>query len=346
MTATPRLQMRQLTKSFEGVDALTDVTFEVGSGEVHAVCGENGAGKSTLIKILTGVLHPDRGSVLLDGRPLTLGRVAVAEAAGIAAIHQESPIFPDLNAVDNLFVGRELTRGRGLFLDCAAMRGQAAERFAQLGEAIDLGRPVGQLPLAQRQMVAVARALQRQCRLLIMDEPTASLSARETRVLLQVVRQLRRDGVSVLYVSHRLEEVFEIADRVTVLRDGALVATTPTGELTSGQLIQQMVGREIAELGCRHERANGFGPVRLQVNDLSRSNAFAGVTLNVHAGEIVALAGLVVRDVRKSRDAFLASTNTTRVMSGSTGSVVHRVRPRPRWPRGWRWCPRIVSNKV
>jgi len=287
------IRITDLSKSYGGVRALSDVSLDIRAAEVHALCGENGAGKSTLIKILSGVTRPDAGSVLMDGQPLPLGSVPAAEARGVAVLHQESTVFPDLDAVDNLFVGRELRRCGGLLLNRAAMRQQTRELLAQLGEQIDPMRPVGELPLAQRQMVAMARALSRRCRLLIMDEPTASLSARETQVLLQLVRQFRAQGVSVLYVSHRLDEVFEIADRVTVLRDGQRVDTRETSTITTSDVIQMMVGREASELVGRHEHPGPIGPPVLTVQGLTRAGVFQDVSFSVRAGEVVGLAGLI-----------------------------------------------------
>ncbi|MFO1092928.1 MAG: sugar ABC transporter ATP-binding protein [Planctomycetaceae bacterium] len=291
--AEPLIRVTQLCKSYGGVRALSDVNLEIQAGEVHALCGENGAGKSTLIKVLSGVTSPDSGSVLVDGRPLPLGSVPGTEAMGVSVMHQESTVFPDLNTVDNLFVGRELRRGGGLLLDRPAMRRQARELLARLGEQFDPMRPVGELTVAQRQMVAMARALLRRCRLLIMDEPTASLSARETHVLLQLVRQLRGEGVSVLYVSHRLEEVFQIADRVTVLRDGQLVDTRKISAITTDELIRLMVGRTAADLVSRDQHPPAHGEIVLRVDGLTRAGAFQDISFTVRAGEIVGLAGLV-----------------------------------------------------
>ncbi|MBX3438984.1 MAG: sugar ABC transporter ATP-binding protein [Planctomycetaceae bacterium] len=287
------IRVKKLSKSYGGVQALNGVSLEIHAGEVHALCGENGAGKSTLIKILSGVVEPDAGSILIDDQPLSLGNVQATEAQGVSVVHQESTVFPDLNAVDNLFVGRELRRGRGLLIDRREMKRQTHELLSRLGEPIDPDRPVGELPIAQRQMVAMARALSRHCRLLILDEPTASLSARETQVLLQLVRQFRSDGVSVLYVSHRLEEVFQIADRVTILRDGQRVDTREVSTVDTDELIRMMVGREAAELVGRHEHPGTLGDVVLRVDGLSREGGFHDVSLTVRAGEIVGLAGLV-----------------------------------------------------
>jgi rhamnose transport system ATP-binding protein len=287
------VRVANLAKSYGGVQALRDVNIELRHGEIHALCGENGAGKSTLIKCLTGVETPDAGSILMDGQPLPLGDVRASEAAGIAVIHQESTAFGDLNAIDNVFVGREPRRLWGLLLDRKRMRQEAAAVLNRLGQPFDLHRPVAELPLALRQTVAMARALSQRCCLLIMDEPTSSLSARETDVLLAIIRRLRAEGVTILYVSHRLEEVFAIADRVTVLRDGEHVGTCRIGDVQQGDLVRMMVGREIEELARRHEHAGRSGDVRLEVKNLCKSSAFQDISLCVRAGEIVGLAGLV-----------------------------------------------------
>jgi len=273
------------------VHALRSLSFDIAAGEVHALCGENGAGKSTLIRLLTGVVSPDEGEIHVRGQSLKTGSVRDSEDAGIAVMHQESSIFPDLNATDNIFVGREITWCNGLLLDRARMKQRTRELLSRLGASVDLESPVGELPLAQQQMVALARALSRECRLLIMDEPTASLSARETETLLNVVRQLRADGVSILYVSHRLEEIFKIADRVTVLRDGQYVSTRRVTELDVATVIQLMVGRSIDE--AQRIDSQFKREAVLEVEQLTRRGAFKDVTFSVHSGEIVGLAGLV-----------------------------------------------------
>lgn len=289
----PLIRVSGLSKSFGGVHALKTVSIEIAKGEIHALCGENGAGKSTLIKSLTGVVIPEEGTITIDGNPLTLGNVQASEAAGIAVIHQESTAFPNLNTLDNIFVGREPFKSGGLFLDKARMRREANETLKRLGQDFDIDCPVIELSVAQRQMVAMARALSQQCRFLILDEPTASLSARETDSLLAIVRQLRDEGVTVLYVSHRLAEIFAIADRVTVLRDGGCVDTQAVADLNRNALICLMVGRELDELTQRHEHAGEPGEVRLEVCGLTSPGVFHDINLGIHAGEIVGLAGLV-----------------------------------------------------
>ncbi|GMV89826.1 MAG: hypothetical protein AMXMBFR81_27570 [Chthonomonas sp.] len=238
--ADPLLQIRGLSKSYGGVRALDGLDLEVWLGEVHAIMGENGAGKSTLNKLLCGVVAPDAGEVLLDGVTLPFGSVAEAERAGVAIVHQESAAFPDLTAAENHQIMREPTRW-GVLLDRRAMRERTEASLRSVGEAFELDRPMGGMSLAQRQMVAIARALDQRCRLLILDEPTASLSVREADALFEAVRRIRESGVGVLFVSHRLDEVFAIADRVTVLRDGRWVATAPVAEVDRDTLVRWML---------------------------------------------------------------------------------------------------------
>ena len=291
---TPLIHIRDISKSYGGVHALRGVSMDIARGEVHALCGENGAGKSTLIKILSGSVTPDSGQITVDSRPLSLGSVRASESAGIAVIHQESVAFPHLSAYDNIFVGREPKKLAGLFLDRARMRRETRELLARLGEAnaFDPARPVGELSVAQSQMVGMARALSHDCRLLIMDEPTASLSERETRTLFNLINQFRKQGVSILYVSHRLDEVFALADRVTVFRDGKYVATEPIANHTREKLIQQMVGRELLAVDST-QQSRTIGNVILDVRNLSRAGVFQDISFHLRAGEIVGMAGLV-----------------------------------------------------
>jgi len=286
---SPFLKITGLTKSYGGVHALSGVDLDINAGSIHALMGENGAGKSTFIKCLAGVVQPDRGEIQIDGSPIALGDIQTSEAAGIVAMHQESTAFAHLDAVDNIFVGRELKRGP--FLDRAGMERETRLLMDRLGEKIDIKRPLQELSLAQRQMVGMARALSHKSRLLIMDEPTASLSARETEALFRVMRQLQSEGVAILYISHRLEEVFELADRVTVLRDGRHVLTSDIGEVDRDALIRLMVGRDMLV----EERSGGpsGSPVVLQVDRLTQPGTFRDISFQVRAGEIVGLAGLV-----------------------------------------------------
>lgn len=273
---------------YAGVHALECVSLEIERGEVHALCGENGAGKSTLIKCLSGVATPESGLIKVDKSRLCFGSVSESESLGITVIHQESTSFPDLSAVDNVFVGRELRNRFGL-LDHRRMRDETQKLLTALGEDFDILCPLAELSLANRQMVSIARALSRECKLLIMDEPTASLSLRETDVLMRTVKRLKNQGVTVLYVSHRLNEIFELADRVSVLRDGRHVETCKTSQIREVDLIRLMVGREPSR---GQEVRRKLGDTRLEVRELS-GGQFRNVSMSIRAGEIVGLAGLV-----------------------------------------------------
>lgn len=289
----PLVRIENAGKAYSGFHALQDITLDIRPGETCGLCGENGAGKSTLIKILTGAVAPTTGAVRVGEAILPGGNVTAAEAAGIAVIHQEPITFGHLNAVENIFVGREMTRAGGLLLDHAAMRREARRLLGSLGIGLDLRQPVGEMSLGNRQMVAVARALLGRCRLLILDEPTASLSAHEARTLLNTVKTLRKQGVSILYVSHRLDEIFDLADRITVLRDGRLVATRDAATLDHDGLVDLMVGRTI-DLTQRHAGvAQTESPPTLSVQSLTSTGQFADISFAVRPGEVVAMAGLI-----------------------------------------------------
>ncbi len=285
---TPLVQIENLTKTFGGVQALRGVSFDILPGEIHALVGENGAGKSTLIKCLGGAHAPTNGRILVEGKPLLPG-VPASEAAGIGVIHQESTAFGDLGAEDNIFVGREPRRAGGLLINRAQMRNETRALLSQLGENFDTRQPVGELSVARRQMVGFARALLQKSKLLVLDEPTASLSQRECQALFTTLRKLQSEGVALLYVSHRLDEIFALADRVTVFRDGAHVATKNIKEVDKAELIRLMVGRDVTE---EYQSRAGSGEPVLQVNNL-HGGGFHNINFQVRAGEIVGLAGLV-----------------------------------------------------
>ncbi|MEZ7129382.1 sugar ABC transporter ATP-binding protein [Nonomuraea sp. AD125B] len=289
MEDTPVLSLLQVSKAFGAVRAVREVSLELRAGEAHALAGENGAGKSTLVKILSGVHRPDAGRILLDGEPVEFAGPADAQRAGVAVIYQEPTLFPDLSVMENIFMGRQ-PRVR-LGLDRRAMRAATAELFGRLGVHLDPDRPARGLSIADQQLVEIAKALSRQARVLVMDEPTAALSGQEVARLFGVAGTLREQGVALLFISHRLEEIFELCQRVTTLRDGALVATDPIGDLTPDDLVRRMVGRELASLFPKQDTA--AGEVALSVRRLTREGVFTDVSFEVRRGEIVALAGLV-----------------------------------------------------
>jgi len=284
------LDVTALTVEFPGVRALDSVAFDVRPGEVHAVVGENGAGKSTLLKVLGGVYRPTSGSLTLDGVPYAPRRAADALAAGIAVIYQEFTLFPDLTVAENVFAGREphsrLTRG----IKYAEMRAECARVFATLDFPIDPDARVGDLSVSEQQLVEIAKALSVDGRVIVMDEPTAALSQSEVERLLQIIRRLRDEGRSVIYVSHHLEEVFAVADRATVLRDGQHVATLDIAETDQRELVKLMVGRDVSSVFGREETGNG--EVVLAVENLVAGRVLRGVSLDVRAGEVVGIGGV------------------------------------------------------
>jgi D-xylose transport system ATP-binding protein len=295
-TTAPLLVARGIVKSFAGVQALRGVSFELLAGEVHALCGENGAGKSTLIKLLAGV-HPHgsyRGEIALEGAVCRFASVRDSERAGVAVIHQELALFEQASVAENLFLGSLPMRFS--LIDWDSVYARAAELLRACKIDLDPTARVGDLGVGQRQLVEIARAVGKQCKLLILDEPTAALSQPEVEVLLELVRQLRARGVGCIYVSHKLDEVFSIADRITVLRDGASTATFHTRETDSAEIVREMVGRELAPLPARKPRR---GQTRLAVQGLSvaaRRGAqprLHGIDLEVRAGEVLGLGGLL-----------------------------------------------------
>ncbi|MFC3569099.1 sugar ABC transporter ATP-binding protein [Paracoccus simplex] len=290
MTA-PILALRGVTKSFGPIEVLHGVDFALHPGEVHALIGENGAGKSTAMKILSGYLDPTGGEVLLDGKPIRFAGSDQAEDLGIIMIHQEFNLAEHLAVNQNVFLGRELKRG--WLLDHKAMRARTAELLASLECRVDPAEPVWRISVPDKQMVEIAKALSRQARVLIMDEPTAVLTERETEVLFKQIERLRAEGVAILYTSHKLGEVSRIADRVTVLRDGTMVRSDLAANLTQDDMAAAMVGRELADL-YPAKAAGGAGaePV-LEVEDLAVPGLVEGVGLTLHRGEVLGIGGLV-----------------------------------------------------
>ena len=287
-TKTPILTMQRISKRFDMTQALDDVSLELYPGEIHALLGENGAGKSTLIKIMTGIYPPDQGEILLDGAPITLHSAVEAQAYGIAAIYQEPMIFPDLNVAENIFISH---RDRGPILRWGKMYRDAEKILAQLDIHLDVRSQARGLTLAAQQAVEIAKAISLEVRVLIMDEPTASLSAHEVRQLFKLARTLRQQGVAILFISHRMEEVFEIADRVTILRDGRLISSKPRQEVTPEGAIRDMVGREIEEFFAKSQAERGRQLIA--VRGLSKQNVFSDISFTLHRGEVLGFAGLV-----------------------------------------------------
>ncbi len=287
---TARLDISGLSKSFPGVRALDDVSMVVEKGEIRALLGENGAGKSTLAKILTGVYARDAGRILIDGSELGSVDERAAGRRGIGIVHQEGSLVPQLSVAENIFAGRQPV-GRFGQVDRRAMRERARALIAELGVEIDPGRRVGQLSPAQAQVVEIAKALSQHLRILVLDEPTAALTLTETERLFQIVRKLAADGVAVIYVSHRLAEIFALCDSVTVLKDGRLIGTREVAATDSGELIRMMVGRDVHF--ARDAAARPAGEVVLEAQDVAAPPYVRAASLTVRAGEIVCLAGLI-----------------------------------------------------
>ncbi|MBV8366168.1 MAG: sugar ABC transporter ATP-binding protein [Candidatus Eremiobacteraeota bacterium] len=287
----PLIEMRGISKAYPGVQALSGVDLDVRQGEVHALVGENGAGKSTFVKILAGAVRADAGELLVQGRQVTISSPKQSEALGIAVIYQEFNLVPYLTVAENIMLGREPVRG--LAIDWQSLRREAAEALTRLGVEIPLTAEVRRLSVAQQQMVEIAKALSTKARVILMDEPSAALTDAEVLRLFEVIRTLRRAGVAIVYISHRLEEIFQIADRVTVFRDGKLVGTAAANELTPDEVIKMMVGRSLSA----HFPALPPDPPRqqplLSVRDLTMSGRIQSVSLDVYQGEIVGLAGLI-----------------------------------------------------
>ena len=296
MNAEPLLTMRGIVKRYGGVQALRGVDFDLLPGEIHALLGENGAGKSTLMNVLSGVVEPDEGDMRIEGATTRFADPRAAQTAGVATIFQELDLVPGLDVTANLFLGREITRAG--VLDRGAMRRAARERLAVVGADIDVDQPVGELSVGRRQMVAIAKALTYASRILIMDEPTAALTAAEVDRLFRVMRDIAARGVGIVYISHRLEEVPRVADRVTVLRDGRVAGTGPAAAPQS-ELVRLLVGRPLAELYPKRGARFGRTVLRLERARFSPKRTRAGwqapddVSLRVRSGEIVGLAGIM-----------------------------------------------------
>jgi rhamnose transport system ATP-binding protein len=282
------MEIRHVYKRFDATQALDDVSLTLYPGEVHALIGENGAGKSTLIKIMTGIYRPDQGEILLDGEPIEVHNSQEAQGYGIAAIYQEPMVFPDLNVAENIFISH---RSFGPIVRWGRMYRDAEDILNRLDVKLDVRQPARGLTLAAQQAVEIAKALSLQVRVLIMDEPTASLSAHEVRQLFNIVDALKEQGVAILFIGHRLEEVFEIGDRITVLRDGKWISSTPRAQVTADAIIRDMVGRDVDDFFVKSQTE--IGDLLLSVRGLGKEGVFQGIDFDIHQGEVLGFAGLV-----------------------------------------------------
>ncbi|MDH3585064.1 MAG: sugar ABC transporter ATP-binding protein [Phycisphaerae bacterium] len=285
----PLLEMRGIVKCFPGVRALGGVDLQVGAGEVLALLGENGAGKSTLIKVLAGAHTPDEGTIHIEGAEASIANPVDAQRAGVAVIYQEFNLVPALSARENIFLGRETTTAG--FIHAGEERNRAQDLFRRVGVSIDPSTPCGRLSVAQQQVVEIAKALSLDAKILVMDEPSATLTPQEVERLFVVIRELKAQGIGIIYISHRLEEIFDVADRVTVLRDGQHVGTRDIGDVDREGLIELMVGRAMeSEFPARDVE---IGEARLVVRDLRRGEKVQGVSFEIRRGEVLGVTGLV-----------------------------------------------------
>lgn len=284
------VEMKGIDKSFGTNQVLKNVAFSLRDGEIHALMGENGSGKSTMMKILTGVYERDAGKVFVDGKEVVYNNPQEAEKAGIVFIYQELNVLFDMTVEENMFMGKEIVGPFGI-CDKVAMRKKAQEVMDKLGVSIPVDAVMSDLSVGQQQMVEIAKALMVDAKVLIMDEPTAALTQSETRTLFEVVKGLRANGVSIVYISHRMEELFELCDRISILRDGEYVGTRDMKSVTMEEIVQMMIGREIGERFPRREHK--IGDEVFRVENLNHPKLFKNINFSVHAGEVLGVAGLM-----------------------------------------------------
>lgn len=285
------LEMRDITKRFPGVVAVKNGQLNLRPGEVHCLVGENGAGKSTLMKILSGAVPLDSGSIIVDGEAVHIHSPHHAQQLGISMIYQEFNLSPYLSIAENIFLGREPRLGRSPFINWRRMYADAREILGRIGVKLNVRRPINECSVAQQQMVEIAKAISFNSKIIVMDEPSATLTDHELRALFELIGELKRQGIGMIYISHRLEEIFEIGDRVTVMRDGEYIATKGVTDVTRDEIIKMMVGRELTHEFPKEVFARG--KERLRIDGLTRKGAFEGIGFSLHEGEIVGLTGLV-----------------------------------------------------
>lgn len=283
------LEVRGISKSFPGVKALDQVSFEIRRGEIHALLGANGAGKSTLIKIIAGMYSKDAGSILIDGQEVQIKTPLDAQALGISVVFQELTVFPDLSVLENIFINRELLKG--IFYDWKHMKEKTQQIIDELGLGFKLTDKVGNLPIAQQQMVEIVKAVSFDAKILILDEPTSSLSAKETERLFEIMRKLHEKGTTIIYISHRLDEIYDNCQRITLLRDGEWILTRDLEGFSREELISNMIGRNLASEFP--PKGNQIGEERLRIEHFTYKNVFKDVSFSVRKGEVLGFAGLV-----------------------------------------------------
>lgn len=285
------LEMNDVSKRFLGVHALKGVHFDLRCGEVHALVGENGAGKSTLMKVLTGIHQPDSGEIFFEGKPYAVKNIGEAQNLGISMIHQELNMMNDLTVAQNVFIGRELKKGP--WLDDARMVRETQKIFDRIGIKIDPKTKLGRLTVGKQQMVEIAKAVSRDCKLLILDEPTAALTQTEIEDLFRIMGDLKAKGIGMVYISHRMDEISRISDRITVMRDGEYVGTVDTVSVTKDDIINMMIGRVVYEDPKTHSEVPEDAETVLEVKNLSSGNLFKDVSFKLRKGEILGFSGLM-----------------------------------------------------
>ncbi len=342
--AAPLLTLSSVSKRFPGVRALHEVSLTLRSGEVMALIGENGAGKSTIVKILTGLYWPDEGQILMEGRPVSFASPRDAWAAGVTAIHQETVMFDELSVAENVFMGH-MPVGGG-FVDWSAMRARTHDLLLRLESDIDPDTPLKALGVAQKHLVEIARALSHDAQIVIMDEPTAALSAREIDDLFRIVAQLKSEGRAILFISHKFEEIFRIADRWTCLRDGEQVGEGSIAEATPAELVRLMVGRSIDQVFPK--RPVPIGDVALEVEGLSNATEFADISFTLRQGEILGLYGLVGAGRSEAMQCLFGLSRPTRGTVRVSGKAVAFTSPADAIAAGIAYVPedRQVQGSV
>lgn len=327
------LEFRGINKSFTGVKALKDISFQIRRGEVHALMGENGAGKSTLMKILSGAYTKDSGGILVDGREVTIKNTSDSEKLGIAIIYQELNLIPELSVAENIFLHRQPQRG--IFVDWKQMNGQAADVLKQIDVDIDTKAAVSSLSVAQQQMVEIAKAISLNSRVLIMDEPTSALTEGETKKLFQVISNLKKKGITMVYISHRMEEIFEICDSYSVMRDGAYIAGGMIRDVTVDKLIEYMVGRSLSQVfPGKH---NVIGDIVLEAWDISSGTEVRNVSFYLKQGEILGFAGLVGAGRTETLKAVFGADPKSKgqIMINGRAVPIHSPKDAIRWGIGF-----------
>jgi galactofuranose transport system ATP-binding protein len=334
-----RVEMRAIRKAFPGVVALDNVDLVLNAGEVHALLGENGAGKSTLIKILTGALQRDAGNMWLDGEPIDPASTGEARALGISTVYQEVNLIPAMSVLKNLTLER--SGGPFGFISWRKAREQAHVRLARLGLDIDIEQPLGAFSVAVQQLVAIARALEDDTRVLVLDEPTASLDAQETAALFDIVRELKARGIAIVFITHFLDQVYEIGDRITVLRNGRLIGTALAAELPRSELISWMIGRELGEVERALSEKDPVepGPERLVARGLGRTRMLAPFDLTLREGEVLGLAGLLGSGRTETAKLLFGAIRADSGELVVSGKTVSRASPRHSLRSGVAFCP-------